>query len=457
MDETEQDVIKEMLPSIVEDFDPLYVLPCLYSFLPLQVCSKLRTFRYRHDRVYYFIEKALNSLTLEDVFKIFSYQGAYIFLIEEIQRKIKRCQNEEVYYAIKIKLFTKDRRALVEFRHHLKTYSLTGNQISFDKEVNDVVQKWTDISYRGTLTRKEQVKLADRYFFVRDAQCENMRLKYDSNLLCTNVLFEIEKVTPFTSNPVLVLMMYLARKGSAIIMSNPALREEAYKDYIETAEHYVDHLPACRETGLVFYIKYNFLCLEYEQTHESKLKFILFATAEKAIDHFCREYQTVASDFHNIFFIKLAHLHLGIGVLGNNIDGVSITRKDIESAEELLFRLNVGELSDRWKWGLYIAKSKIFLINKDFQNALKYAYQAFKHALKGNFKREIMVTEETIHTLSYRKYWKMNNLEEVNGNLEIDRWHLDLVYEINYIMVCLVLFMLMMGFFIYFMRVFVSC
>ena len=448
MDATEQDVIKEMLPRIVEDFDPLYILPCLYKLLPTQVCSKLRTFRYRQEKVYYFIENALNYLTLDDVYKVFSYQDAYIFLIDEMQKKIQRSKKDEVHYAIKIKLFTKDRRELVEFRHRLKIYSLTGNQISVDKEVNDVVKKWTDKSYSEKLVGNERVKLADRYFFVRDAQCENMRLKYERNLLCTDVLSEIKKVTPFTSNPVLVSMMYLARKGSAMIMSDPALREEVYKKYIETAEHYVDLLPACRETGLVFYIKYNFLCLEYEQTRDSSLKPILFATAEKAIDHFCREYPKVASDFHNIFFIKLIHLHLGIGVLGDNIDGVSITSRDIESAEKLLSKVNDRELSDRWKWGLYIAKSKIFLINKDFQNALEYAYKAYKHALQGSFKREIMVTAETIHNLSYRKYWIINNVDEVNGNPEINIGFFDLVCENIYIMAYFVLVMFMMGFFI---------
>ena len=87
--------------------------------------------------------------------------------------------------------------------------------------------------------------MADRYFFVRDAQCENMRLRYDRNLDGTNILSEIVNVAPFTSNPTITTMMYLARKGSAMIMADPSSHAEAFIQYIETAVQNTKLVQSC--------------------------------------------------------------------------------------------------------------------------------------------------------------------------------------------------------------------
>jgi hypothetical protein len=72
--------------------------------------------------------------------------------------------------------------------------------VNASREVNKIVNLWTDSNYRTSLSTEDLQKLADRYFFVRDAQCENMRLRYDRNLDGTNILSEIVNVAPFTSN-----------------------------------------------------------------------------------------------------------------------------------------------------------------------------------------------------------------------------------------------------------------
>ncbi|XP_052073735.1 uncharacterized protein LOC127711660 [Mytilus californianus] len=400
MDDIKCAILKELYGEILDDLDPIYILPCLYEILPSKVCNKFKQMKERTDRVHLFMEMALNCMTLEDIFQAFSYQGAFVFLTKKILNKLKvKIQNDKVYYTIRIGLFTRHRKELVEFRHRLKMFSLTGDQKSFDKEVNQVVSLWNNDNYRRSLPVTGRQKLADRYFFVRDAQCENIRLKYEETLKNTDVLREIEEIAKFSTNPILIDMMYLARKASAMIMADPDSHENAYKDYLEIAEQHTELVPACRETGLVFYIKYNFICLRYEKCLDKKLKQELFNIAGKAVDHFTREYEQVANDFQNIFKIKLAHLQLGIGVLGSIIEDAIITEEEINDATMSLSKLNEKQLSNRWKWGYYIAKSKILWLRRNLHDALKYAEIAYSHAVKGKFKKEVKGTEDMLNAI----------------------------------------------------------
>ncbi|CAG2185697.1 unnamed protein product [Mytilus edulis] len=400
MDDIKCAILKELYGKILADLDPIFILPCLYEMLPTKVCNKFKQIQTRTDRVHLFMKMAFNCMTLEEIFQAFSYQGAFVFLTEEILKKLKeKIQNDKVYYAIRIGLFTEHRKDLVEFRHRLKMFSLTGDQKSFDKEVNQVVSLWKNDNYRRSLPVTGRQKLADRYFFVRDAQCENIRLRYEETLKNTDVLREIEEIAKFSTNPILIDMMYLARKASAMIMTDPDSHENAYRDYLEIAEQHTELVPACRETGLVFYIKYNFICLRYEKCLDKKLKQELFNIAGKAVDHFTREYEQVANDFQNIFKIKLAHLQLGIGVLGNTIENEIITEEDINDATKRLSKLNEKKLSNRWKWGYYIAKSKIQWLRRNLNDALKYAEIAYSHAVKGKFKKEVKGTEDFLNAV----------------------------------------------------------
>ncbi|VDI64058.1 Hypothetical predicted protein [Mytilus galloprovincialis] len=397
MDDIKCDILNELYGEILVYLDPMAILPCLYGILPSKVCKRLKQMQARKNKVDLFMKMALNCMTLDEIFQAFSYQGAYVFLIEKILERLKtKIQNDKVYYAIRIGLFTTHRKELVEFRHKLKMFSLTGDQKSFDKEVNRVVSVWKNDNYRRSLPVTGRQKLADRYFFVRDAQCENIRLKYEETLEINDVLREIEEIAKFSTNPILIDMMYLARKASAMIMADPDSHENAYKDYLEIAEQHTDLVPACRETGLVFYIKYNFICLRYEKCLDKKLKQELFKIAGKAVDHFTREYEQVANDFQNIFKIKLAHLQLGIGVLGNTTEVARIPEDDIKDATKRLSKLNEKQLPNRWKWGYYIAQSKICWLRRNLNDSLKYAEVAYSHAVQGTFRKEVKGTEDLL-------------------------------------------------------------
>ncbi|CAC5416803.1 unnamed protein product [Mytilus coruscus] len=387
MEEYEREVLRELNGDIFEDLDPVYILPYLCKILPSKVFEALKKLgtnsEFRHDRVDILMEHVLgsDSVTLVEFCNALAFQNAYSFINDKIEDRLKqKHQNKEVYPCIKSPL-GKNRLELVKFRHTLSNYSLTGKQKLFDKALDKICKKWKN-SLNENLNVHDRQKLADLYFFARDAQCENMRLRYDTNILKSDVLSEILKVAPYTTNPALTIMMYNARTGSAMIMVDPSTHSTAFRNHIELAEQNADLVPACRETGNVFTIKYNFEYLNYERTGDIKLKNSLFRTAEKAIDHFCREYEMVAKDFRNIFMIKLSHLHLGIGVLGNTIKNAIITEKDLTQAKWRLNTIHVENLTDRWKWGYYIAKSKLTWFEDDLNNALKQAKTAYSYAVK---------------------------------------------------------------------------
>lgn len=401
MEECEREVLKELNSDIFEDLEPVYILPYLCKILPSTVyeaLKKLGTYsEFRHDRVDLLMEHVLesDSVTLAEFCNALAFQNAYPFINDKIEDRLReKNQNKEVYPCIKGPL-SKNRLELVKFRHTLSKYSLTGQQELFDKVLDKVCKKWTN-SFNENLKVQDRQKLADLYFFARDAQCENMRLRYDTSILQSNVLSEILKVAPFTTNPALTIMMYNARSASAMIMVDPSTHSTAFRNYIELAEQNTDLVPACCETGNVFTIKYNFEYLNYERTGDIKLKNSLFRTAEKAIDHFCREYELVAKDFRDMFMIKFSHLHLGIGVLGNNIKNAIVTENDMKRAKWRLNTIHVKNLTDRWKWGYYIAKAKLTWFENDLDNAFKQAETAYSYAVKGNFKTEIKGTQEII-------------------------------------------------------------
>lgn len=404
MESIVKQTLRELYGEYSLDIDPREIMPAIRGVASWDFCNKLTTIEPRQERVDMFMDEVFNTFTLEEFFEVLQFQDAYTFLVGNIEGKLKqKVQDNEVYTTIKIKLFTEHRKELVEFRHVLKTYSLTGRHAEFSQEVTKVIDLWNDQAYRRSLSVRDRQKLADRYFFVRDAQCENMRLQYDTKKVSkTDVLNQIRDIAPHTTNPTLTTMMFLARKGSALIMQDPSAHHSAYIDFIEIAEQHTELVPACRETGLVHYIKYNFKGHEYEECPNPETKILMLKVAGKAVDHFCREYEKVSADFKNIFKIKISHLHLGIGILAKNMRGIKITQADVDSAKaqlDLLTDRDIEALSHRWRWGLRVAEAKIFWFKGDFVKSLEYAERALHYARAGNFTKEIEGTKEMIEFL----------------------------------------------------------
>ncbi|CAG2252085.1 unnamed protein product [Mytilus edulis] len=123
--------------------------------------------------------------------------------------------------------------------------------------------------------------------------------------------------------------------------------------------------------------------VKYEKCLDKKWKQELFKIEGKA-------------DFQNIFKIKLAHLQLGIGVLCNITEVSRIPEDEIKDATKRLSKLNEKQLPNRWKWGYYIAKSKICWLKGNLNSALKYAEVAYSHAVQGTFRKEVKGTEDLL-------------------------------------------------------------
>jgi len=97
MDAIEREVFRELLPDIFEDLDPRDILPVLYKILPLDFCKRLRKLQIRHERVSVFIEKALDCMTLNQLFEAFAYQNGYTFFIDKIEDMLKqKYQSNEI-------------------------------------------------------------------------------------------------------------------------------------------------------------------------------------------------------------------------------------------------------------------------------------------------------------------------------------------------------------------------
>jgi hypothetical protein len=316
----------------------------------------------------------------------------HYFLIDEFQS-----QFYEKYGLIKepgkLKIFTNYRKSqALPMRHELKLLSHKGEITKFNSIITFWKNKWescTSIS-KTEMSSEEKSHLADMYFMTLDAQLEHRRVICDRELINDEILFnKVKDVAVMTSQPYLSYMMYLARHGSAKRLAGMPL-DDSIKE-VEEALSRFNIIPACRETGIVLYIHFNMVSSGYEKKPtESKRKFLL-ETATMAIDHFGREDENMGEDFRRMVLTKIALVNLGIGVFGDQISGVLVTKEQKEKAIKILNEIqkkHLKKMEIRWKMFFYIAKTKVHELDGNILMAFKCISKALKFSERGRFAGE---------------------------------------------------------------------
>lgn len=181
-----------------------------------------------------------------------------------------------------------------------------------------------------------------------------------------------------------------------------SLAGESYQcslSYVEQAIQQSQGVYPGRETGMVHYIYFNMLSSEYEQNPTRALQRKLLDIAKKTIDHFAMENnEQVNCDYRRFVLIKIAMIHLGIGIFGDFIPNTDVDFDDLRSSKDCLQEIENPDMWSRMevrrKMFFNTAKSKVRFVENDITGALKHLESAKVFALDGNYDREKKIIEE---------------------------------------------------------------
>lgn len=309
------------------------------------------------------------------------------FLVERFRSKFSE-KYGSIEKQTKLNIFTEYRKfKAVPLRHKLKLLSHKGEMTEFNSIITFWKSKWESCTSKIGMSSEKKQHLTDMYFMTLDAQLEHRRIICDRSLINDDILFnKVKHVAVMTSQPYLSYMMYLARHGSAKRLAGMPL-DDSIKE-VEDALSRFNLIPACRETGIVLYIHFNMVSSRYEKSHTESQRDSLLKTANEAIDHFGREDANMGEDFRRMVLTKIALVNLGIGVFGDQIKGVPVTKENKENATKILDEIEkkyLTKMEVRWKMFYYIAKTKVHELEGNISMAFQSISEALTFSEDGHF------------------------------------------------------------------------
>jgi hypothetical protein len=238
-----------------------------------------------------------------------------------------------------------------------------------------------------------------------DSGVEYKRIISDKGLLESGLFEKLMTAIPFTENPARSTMLYLARYGSSMSLAGASY--QCSLSYVEQAIQQSQGIFPGRETGMVHYIYFNMLSSEYEQNPTRALKIKLLDIAKKTIDHFAMEKnEQVNLDYRRFLLIKIAMIHLGIGIFGDFIPNTDVDFDDLRSSNDCLQEIEKPDMWSRMevrrKMFYNTAKSKVKVEENNIPGALQHLENAKIFAVDGNYDREKKIIEEK--TVSLKKF-----------------------------------------------------
>jgi hypothetical protein len=275
------------------------------------------------------------------------------------------------------------------FRHTLRRLLNENEMKSFRKLQKFAINKWNQRDAHQ-MNYETVVELSDLYFMALDSEAETKRLRYDTADFNEDVFQEMKNLIPNTSNPTRSSMQYHSRVGSYLNMSGQPY--EVSKSHFLIAFQQSHTVEGCCEKGLLFYAYFNFISKSYDSNPCHGSRDELLNLLKSALDIFSLCDEQTRSDFQRVFFIKMAMVHLGIGIFGQELQSINISSGDINAAIKYL--REVGK-KDRWermevrrKMFYFICLSRLSRLRLDIPEAMFHLSKARLFARKGKFNRE---------------------------------------------------------------------
>ncbi|KAH3833742.1 hypothetical protein DPMN_107058 [Dreissena polymorpha] len=150
--------------------------------------------------------------------------------------------------------------------------------------------------------------LADMHFVSLKTFFGMRRGQYNNLEEANDFLKEMNELIPFTKDPAISSMIYLARLGSAVAMETQnAHAVDDGLSYLQFAKEHAEHISPGKDTGMVYSIETNLLFEKYEKDPSNEMKTKLLNTIDIALSHFSQESEDVKRELKRQLMSKMAY------------------------------------------------------------------------------------------------------------------------------------------------------
>ncbi|XP_060596436.1 uncharacterized protein LOC132750459 [Ruditapes philippinarum] len=417
MNAEEKEVLQRLHLTVVEDLDVKEILPHLFqnkmiTFEEYEEFEQLNEARATKCRkLLRTIMRPGSNCTFDGFLQALRYNDVYSFLADQLEQTFAETRNKSVYRqeskneviyepVRKINVFTKRRRAISALSHKLKRLSHDGDIGKFQKLVTAIDTKFKENKLNMFKNVTDRMQLADMRFASLEAGISAKRVQYDKTVSGGDMFRHMESVIPFTSNPRVSSMSYLARYGSAIAMKDSVDDGLAY---VQFAKEHAEHVSPCKESGMVYYIEVNLLSQKYEADPSDHLKTNILKTSEQGIAQFIDENEEVKNDYQRMLLIKMIFCYLGVGLFCKKIEKSKTSKADIEEAKKIIDFVETSNIwrgmEKRRKMLFYVAKSEFYKQQGNLDLAMVHAKEARKLGHENHWSAEVVNITQMVDEL----------------------------------------------------------
>ncbi|XP_050416552.1 uncharacterized protein LOC126830241 [Patella vulgata] len=441
MKEADRNAIYSIFCNLTRDFDPKYVTPALIQeriMTPEEVKEMKASTGSTEEKASLVIIKILDMGSVPTFVNILRHNNSFNHLAEMVLSVTSFVNDEETEVKqvesmasngnkpTRIDIFTGSRRKVKNFGHYLKRLIHCGNLDDFQKQVNKVEQIWSRVRHDYKTDVAKRAEVADFMFTVRDCQLATFRIQNDASMYDHPFFADMTKIIPFTSNPILSSMSYIARHGAAVILAEPL---DAGLSEMMHAKMHSEHIVPCKEAGMVYYQEIDIMVRKYENETTENMKTDMLNRCRLALGQFEHEDSAVKEDFTRMLYLRMANIYLGLNVFGRVIEHVSVSEVDIAAAHHCLKNVKATwtGMELRRKMFYYIAKAVLSEKRNRPDIALVKSKLALEMANSGKFKNEQPSIQTLIEKYEYEN--AVANENELDATLkELDKIKLDEEY-----------------------------
>ncbi|WAQ97800.1 hypothetical protein MAR_022173 [Mya arenaria] len=317
----------------------------------------------------------------------------------------------------RINVYTAKRRKLAALSVKLKRLSHDGQYDAFQKVVSAINTSYRRNKLSLMKLIGDRMGLADMRFASLEAEVSARRVRFEETDGSTTFR-DMEAVIPFTTDPRLSSMTYLARYGSSIAMdTGNAQRLDDGLAYLQFAKEHAEYVSPCKDTGMVYYIESNLLLQKYEKQPTDQLKNTVLETIEKGISQFNEECDEIRRDYQRQLMLKMAYCYLGLGLFGKRIVEGQTSASDKDAARKVMEFIESGEvwegMEKRRKMLFYHAKAEYYRQLNNVDIARVHAKEAEKLARENKWTKELPNISNLLDQLD-----KYNDVDIRNKDLE---------------------------------------
>lgn len=409
--------MRQVHQKVIQDLDVDDIVSYLYqeNMITVEEYEELteldETRTQKCERLLNIIQLPGSSCTFAGFIAALQYKNVYTFLAKSLQTELqemlrRKCIDSEeqgderkeeasrcdkLYEPVsKINVIANRKKKVAAVAYKLKRLSHEGDAVNFRKVQEAIMESFTKNKLERTKDISKRMELADMRFTALEAEASSRRVKYVKDATDVDVFTSMESIIPFTSNPRLSSMTYLARYGSAVAMRETIDDGLAYLEY---AKEHSECFSPCKDTGMVYYIEVNLLSQKYEQEPTESLKSTILKTTEKGIAQFSEEDDEIRKDYQRMLMLKMVYTYLGVGLFGKRITATTITIEDRDSAKKIIDKIETSEMWDgmekRRKMLFYVAKAEYYKQQSNTDLALVHASEAEKLAKENSWNAEL--------------------------------------------------------------------